>query len=63
MTSLSWIPGRSLAGHLAPFAGRSRQARQTARVLRNLDDHMLADIGVRRDQIDAVSRASAAHRG
>jgi hypothetical protein len=58
MTSLRWIPGRTLGGHVLPSAGSARLARQTARVLRSLDDRMLADIGVRRDQIDAASRAA-----
>jgi uncharacterized protein YjiS (DUF1127 family) len=57
MTSLRWIPGRSFAGHLIASAGTARQARQTARTLRSLDDRLLADIGVARDQIDSVSRA------
>jgi uncharacterized protein YjiS (DUF1127 family) len=62
MNSLSWIPGRALAGHIIPFSGQARHARRTARVLRSLDDRMLADIGIRRDQIDAVSGALAFRR-
>ena len=58
MTSLRWIPGRSFGGHILPSTGAGRLARQTARVLRGLDDHLLADIGIRRDQIDAASRAA-----
>ena len=57
MTSLRWIPGRSFAGHLLASTGTGTRARRTARVLRSLDDRMLADIGVARDQIDSVSRA------
>lgn len=58
MTSLRWLPGRSFGGHfLSPDAGR--RARLTARVLERLDDRMLADIGVRRDQIEAASVAAA----
>ena len=60
MTSLRWIPGRAFAGHLLPAAGAERRARHTARVLRGLDDHLLADIGVRRDQIDAAAHAMIA---
>jgi hypothetical protein len=60
MTSLRWIPGRAFAGHVLPASGAGRLARHTARVLRGLDDHLLADIGVRRDQIDAVSRTVVA---
>lgn len=57
MTSLRWIPGRSFAGHLLASAGTARRARQTARTLRSLDDYLLADIGVSRDQIDSTARA------
>ena len=57
MTSLRWIPGRSFGGHLLTSAGSGRRARQTARVLHGLDDRMLADIGISRDQIDSASRA------
>jgi hypothetical protein len=57
MTSLRWIPGRSFGGHILPSDGARRRARQTARVLHGLDDRMLADIGVARDQIDSASRA------
>ena len=58
MTSLRWIPGRSFGGHLLASAGTARLARQTARTLRSLEDHLLADIGVSRDQIDSASRAA-----
>jgi hypothetical protein len=57
MTSLRWLPGRSIGGHIFASDGASRRARQTARVLRSLDDHLLADIGVARDQIDSVTHA------
>jgi uncharacterized protein YjiS (DUF1127 family) len=57
MTSLRWIPGRSFGSHLFASAGAARLARQTARTLRSLDDHLLADIGVARDQIDSTARA------
>ena len=63
MNSLSWVPGRALAGHILPFSSQARHARQTARVLRSREDRMLADIGVRRDQIEAVSRATTLRRG
>ena len=56
MSSLLWIRGRSIAGHILPSVAE-RSARHTARVLRGLNDHMLADIGLRRDQIDAAARS------
>jgi uncharacterized protein YjiS (DUF1127 family) len=62
MNSLSWIPGRALAGHILPFSSQARHARRTARLLHDLDDRMLADIGVGRDQIEAVSRAATFRR-
>ncbi len=60
MTSLRWLPGRSIGGHVLSSDSGERRARQTARVLRGLNDHLLADIGIRRDQIDSVSRAVVA---
>jgi uncharacterized protein YjiS (DUF1127 family) len=57
MTSLRWIPGRSFGGHLLASVGAAGRARQTARTLRSLDDQLLADIGITRDQIDSASRA------
>jgi hypothetical protein len=62
MTSLRWLPGRSFGGHILSSDGAERRARQTARVLRTLNDHLLADIGIRRDQIDSASRAAVARR-
>jgi len=59
MTSLRWFPGRAVAGHVMPDNFRAR-ARKTARALRRLDDHLLADIGVTRDEIEAAARRAAA---
>lgn len=58
MTSLRWLPGRSFGGHILSSDNAGRRARRTARALQRLDDRLLADIGVRRDQIEAVSRAA-----
>jgi len=60
MTSLRWLPGRSLAGHVLPAIGARRRAYSTARVLRGLDDHLLSDIGIRRQEIDTAARAPIA---
>jgi uncharacterized protein YjiS (DUF1127 family) len=60
MTSLRWIPGRSMGGHLLASVGAGRRARQAARILRDLDDRTLADIGIARHQIDAMSRFAIA---
>ena len=59
MTSLRWFPGRAVAGHVMP-SGIEARARKTARALRRLDDHLLADIGVTREDIDAAARRAAA---
>ena len=56
MSPLLWLPGRALAGHVLAATAADFRARRTARVLRGMSDHMLADIGIARDQI-----GSAAH--
>jgi hypothetical protein len=45
MTSLRWLPGRSLAGHIVT---------RPATELRKMNDRMLRDIGLRRDQVDTA---------
>lgn len=59
MTSLRWLPGRSIGGHFLASGDARRRARQTARVLNGFDDRLLADIGLRRELIDAAARAAS----
>jgi uncharacterized protein YjiS (DUF1127 family) len=54
MSSLPWPPGRALAAHIPSAIAVELRARRTTRVLRSLSDHMLADIGVVRHEIEAA---------
>lgn len=59
MSPLRWLPGRSLGGHVDPAREARRRARHTARALHRLDDRLLADIGIRRSDIEIVARTVA----
>lgn len=60
MTSLRWLPGRAVGGHVLP--GALQRVARTARDLRGRDGRLLADIGVRWGLIDAASRAASGDR-
>lgn len=47
---------KALWGRIARMPSAASQARKTVRDLRSLSDHMLRDIGLRRDQIDCIAK-------
>ena len=47
---------KALWGRIARILSAASQTRRTVRELRSLSDHILKDIGLRRDQIDCVAR-------
>jgi uncharacterized protein YjiS (DUF1127 family) len=42
--------------YVADAVAAALEARRTARELHALDDHLLKDLGLRRDQVDCVAR-------
>ena len=50
---------QSVAQSVAPSVVRAVQRRRTAQALRQLDAHLLADIGIERGEIDAVAAKAA----
>ena len=44
-----------LVSSILNYLRQERDYRATRRVLHNMDDHLLRDIGVRRDQIDSLA--------
>ena len=50
----------ALVSRLVAAVGRGRRRRQATRYLMDLDDHLLRDLGIRREEIPYVVRGSRA---
>jgi uncharacterized protein YjiS (DUF1127 family) len=62
MKDLTLIPEESLSSRILGFLARRRRARSDTRHLAALDDYLLRDIGLTRDDIERPSPAISDNR-